>query len=156
MEGALIYLILIAVMVIWGKMKKENQPDSGRGHSAGGPSSTSADPAASRGFGTSAGSGTGRTRKPPRPAAAGGSADRRTAGTAPAAGRFPESFKDLAGRGRRPFAGEQDVSCRRFGHRHEGLDPDRYVPYDDLENGFIILNGEKMRLADADQYEDRI
>lgn len=51
---------------------------------------------------------------------------------------------------------EQDVSCRRFGHQHEEFDTPRYIPHDDPEDGFILLNGVKMRLSEADRYEDRI
>lgn len=51
---------------------------------------------------------------------------------------------------------DQDVSCRRFGHRHEEFDTPRYIPHTDPEEGYIILNGVKMRLRDADRYEDRI
>ena len=84
--------------------------------------------------------------------------------TSPAspAGRTPAARRPLGG-GRGPLAsdghrmsGEDDVSCRRFGHRHEEFDTPRYIPHDDPEDGFIILNGVKMRLSDADRYEDRI
>lgn len=65
--------------------------------------------------------------------------------------------------GGRPMASDghrmsknQDVSCRRFGHRHEEFDTPRYIPHSDPEQGYIILNGVKMRLKDADRYEESI
>ncbi len=68
----------------------------------------------------------------------------------PQAGRGP-----LASDGHR-VPKDQDVSCRRFGHRHEEFDTARYIPHSDPEQGYIILNGVKMRLRDADRYEDSI
>ena len=71
--------------------------------------------------------------------------------------------KHAGGSGRGPVAadghrvpGDQDISCRRFGHNHEEFDTPRYIPHSDPEEGYIILNGVKMRLSDADRYEDRI
>lgn len=82
------------------------------------------------------------------PVTAGG---KRTAARRPlSTGRGP-----LASDGHR-MSGEEDVSCRRFGHRHEEFDTPRYIPHDDPEDGFIVLNGVKMRLSEADRYEDRI
>lgn len=52
-----------------------------------------------------------------------------------------------------------DITCEeQFGHKHtkrgsqQAYDPDRYVSQGDPEEGFIILNGKKMRLKDADKY----
>ncbi len=52
-----------------------------------------------------------------------------------------------------------DISCEeQFGHRHAGRgarqawDPDRYEAQEELTEGFIILNGKRMRLKDADKY----
>ena len=65
--------------------------------------------------------------------------------------------------GRTPMASDghrvpkdQDISCRRFGHRHEEFDTPRFIPHDDLEEGYIILNGVRMKLTEADSYENRI
>ena len=51
---------------------------------------------------------------------------------------------------------DQDISCRRFGHRHDEFDTPRFIPHDDLEEGYIILNGVRMKLTEADSYENRI
>jgi hypothetical protein len=51
---------------------------------------------------------------------------------------------------------DQDISCRRFGHKHEEFDTPRFIPHDDLEEGYIILNGVRMKLTEADSYENRI
>ena len=53
---------------------------------------------------------------------------------------------------------EQDITCRQFGHNHpEWEEPGtRYIVHDDPEEGFIILNGKKMRITEADQYENTI
>ena len=32
----------------------------------------------------------------------------------------------------------------------------RFIPHEDPEEGYIILNGVKMKLTEADKYEDRI
>ena len=68
-----------------------------------------------------------------------------------------------AGTGRSPLASDghripkdQDVSCRRFGHNHEEFDTPRYIPHTDLQEGYIILNGVKMKRSEADRYEDSI
>lgn len=54
--------------------------------------------------------------------------------------------------------GVQDITCRQFGHNHpEWEEPEsRYIVHDDPEDGFIILNGRKMRITEADQYENTI
>ena len=54
--------------------------------------------------------------------------------------------------------GEQDITCRQFGHDHpEREEPSaRYIVHDDPEEGFIILNGKKMRITEADKYENTI
>lgn len=53
---------------------------------------------------------------------------------------------------------EQDITCRRFGHNHsEWEEPsERYIVHDDIEDGYIILNGKKMHRTEADQYENSI
>lgn len=65
--------------------------------------------------------------------------------------------------GRSPMASDghrvpkdQDISCRRFGHNHSEFDTPRFIPHEDPEEGYIILNGVKMKLTDADKYENRI
>lgn len=52
----------------------------------------------------------------------------------------------------------QDITCRQFGHDHpEWEEPaTRYIVHDDPEDGFIILNGKKMRITEADKYENTI
>lgn len=54
--------------------------------------------------------------------------------------------------------GIQDITCRQFGHSHpEWEEPSmRYMVHDDPEDGYIILNGKKMRITEADQYENTI
>lgn len=74
----------------------------------------------------------------------------RTAPTRRAAGRRP-----LASDGHR-VSKEDDISCRRYGHDHEEFDTPRFIPHNDPEEGYIILNGVKMKLSEADRYEDRI
>lgn len=68
-----------------------------------------------------------------------------------------------SGSGRRPLASDghrvpkdQDISCRQFGHDHREFDTPRFIPHEDPEDGYIILNGVKMKLSEADRYEDRI
>ena len=67
------------------------------------------------------------------------------------------------GTGRGPLASDghrvpkdQDISCRRFGHSHAEFDTPRYIPHTDLQEGYIILNGVKMKRSEADRYEDSI
>ena len=54
--------------------------------------------------------------------------------------------------------GIRDITCRQFGHNHpEWEEPTtRYIVHDDIEDGFIILNGKKMLRTEADQYENTI
>lgn len=52
--------------------------------------------------------------------------------------------------------GKNDITCRQFGHHHEEDSAPRYIVHDDPEDGFIILNGVKMRISEADQYENNI
>ena len=56
------------------------------------------------------------------------------------------------------LSGEQDITCRQFGHDHpEWEEPaTRYIVHDDPEEGYIILNGKKMKITEADQYENTI
>ena len=67
-----------------------------------------------------------------------------------------------AGRGlskeNRSWHTEKDITCRQFGHNHpEWEEPTtRYIVHDDIEDGFIILNGKKMHRTEADKYEDTI
>ena len=51
---------------------------------------------------------------------------------------------------------DQDISCRRYGHNHSEFNTPRFIPHEDPEEGYIILNGVKMKLTEADKYEDRI
>ncbi|HAB93342.1 MAG TPA: hypothetical protein DCF49_01030 [Lachnospiraceae bacterium] len=53
---------------------------------------------------------------------------------------------------------EQDITCRKFGHDHpEWEEPStRYIVHDDIEDGYIILNGKKMLRTEADAYENTI
>lgn len=51
---------------------------------------------------------------------------------------------------------DQDISCRRYGHRHAEFDTPRFIPHEDPEEGYIVLNGVKMKLTEADNYENRI
>lgn len=54
--------------------------------------------------------------------------------------------------------GEQDITCRQFGHHHPQWEEPtiRYIVHDDIEDGFIILNGKKMHRTEADAYENTI
>ena len=56
------------------------------------------------------------------------------------------------------LSGIQDITCRQFGHNHpEWEEPTtRYIVHDDIEDGYIILNGKKMHRTEADKYEDTI
>ena len=56
------------------------------------------------------------------------------------------------------LSAEQDITCRQFGHKHSEWEEPmiRYVVHDDPEEGFIILNGKKMRITEADKYENTI
>ena len=53
---------------------------------------------------------------------------------------------------------DQDITCRRFGHRHSELEEPavRFIVHDDIEDGYIILNGKKMHRTEADAYENTI
>ncbi len=53
---------------------------------------------------------------------------------------------------------DQDITCRKYGHRHSRREePEmRFLVHDDPEQGYILLNGVKMRITEADQYENRI
>ena len=50
------------------------------------------------------------------------------------------------------------ITCRRFGHRHSELEEPavRFIVHDDIEDGYIILNGKKMHRTEADAYENTI
>lgn len=52
--------------------------------------------------------------------------------------------------------GDKDITCRQYGHRHEEDAAPRFIVHDDPEDGFIILNGVKMRISEADHYENTI
>lgn len=77
-----------------------------------------------------------------------------------------ERVQGYSGNKRRPvkasdghiLKGVRDITCRQFGHNHpEWEEPEsRYIVHDDPEDGFIILNGKKMRITEADQYENTI
>lgn len=51
---------------------------------------------------------------------------------------------------------DQDISCRRYGHKHEEFDTPRFIPHEDPEEGYVILNGVRMKLTEADNYENKI
>ena len=98
-------------------------------------------------------SGKGKDGKPQRPS--------RT----DAAKRLESMIRD-AGKGYRPprstdghaLRKDQDITCRQFGHRHSELEEPavRFIVHDDIEDGFIILNGKKMHRTEADAYENTI
>ncbi|SDL75344.1 hypothetical protein SAMN04487833_13022 [Sarcina sp. DSM 11001] len=71
------------------------------------------------------------------------------------ASRRPSANRPLASDGHR-VPSDQDISCRRFGHKHEEFETPRFIPHSDPEEGYIILNGIKMKRGDADRYEERI
>ena len=52
--------------------------------------------------------------------------------------------------------GKNDITCRQFGHNHPEESEPRFIVHDDPEDGFIILNGVKMRISEADKYENSI
>lgn len=52
--------------------------------------------------------------------------------------------------------GEDDISCRQYGHSHPEADVPRFIPHNDPEEGYIILNGKKMLRTEADRYENTI
>lgn len=78
--------------------------------------------------------------------------------------RIPASKRrNVRSSGKTPMASDghrvpkdQDISCRRYGHRHEEFNSPRFIPHEDPEEGYIVLNGVKMKLTEADKYEDRI
>ena len=82
-----------------------------------------------------------------------------------AAKRLESMIRD-AGKGYRPprstdghaLRKDQDITCRQFGHRHSELEEPatRFIVHDDIEDGFIILNGKKMHRTEADAYENTI
>lgn len=51
-----------------------------------------------------------------------------------------------------------DVSCSRFDHVHSDWDNSStiYISPGEPEEGYIILNGKKMRRTEADAYENTI
>ena len=51
------------------------------------------------------------------------------------------------------LTGERDVTCRKYGHRHsEDVEP-RFLVHDDPGGEeYIILNGQRVRLKEADKY----
>jgi hypothetical protein len=48
---------------------------------------------------------------------------------------------------------EKDITCNRFGHRHEQTETEaytgRYIVHEDPETGYVILNGIKRRITDC-------
>ena len=80
----------------------------------------------------------------------------------PAAGRSPVK-KSRPSRPARAQDGHilngiKDITCRQFGHDH-GVEEEplsRFIVHDDPEDGYILLNGVKMLLSEADEYENRI
>ena len=84
-----------------------------------------------------------------------------TASKNTSAGRNARNARKASGSG--PMAADghrvpkdQDISCRRYGHNHPEFNTPRFIPHEDPEEGYIILNGVKMKLTEADKYEDRI
>lgn len=51
---------------------------------------------------------------------------------------------------------DQDISCRQYGHKHEEFDTPRFIPHEDPEEGYIVLNGVTMERDEADRYQERI
>ena len=49
---------------------------------------------------------------------------------------------------------EQDLTCRRYGHKHETEydKPPRYIVHEEPTKGYVILNGKKVRLKDCWNY----
>ena len=54
--------------------------------------------------------------------------------------------------------GEQDITCRQYGHNHSGsVEPQsRYIVHEEPTEGYIVLNGKKMLRTEADKYENSI
>ena len=54
--------------------------------------------------------------------------------------------------------GEQDITCRQYGHNHSGsVEPQsRYIVHEEPTDGYIVLNGKKMLRTEADKYENSI
>ena len=54
--------------------------------------------------------------------------------------------------------GEQDITCRQFGHNHpRSVEPQsRYIVHEEPTEGYIVLNGKKMLRTEADKYENSI
>ena len=50
----------------------------------------------------------------------------------------------------------QDISCRQYGHRHKEFDTPRFIPHEDPEEGYIVINGVTMGRNEADRYQNRI
>ena len=71
---------------------------------------------------------------------------------------FPSARRPARASDGHILKGVQDITCRQFGHDHpEWEEPStRYIVHDDPEDGYIILNGKKMRITEADQYENTI
>ena len=76
-------------------------------------------------------------------------------GSTGTAARKPSGKRPLASDGHR-VSRDQDISCRRYGHQHPEFDRPRFIPHEDPEEGYIILNGVKMKITEADRYEERI
>lgn len=43
----------------------------------------------------------------------------------------------------------QDMTCRKYGHRHETESTPRYIVHEDPETGYVILNGIKRKISDC-------
>ena len=54
--------------------------------------------------------------------------------------------------------GEQDITCRQYGHNHpNSVEPQsRYIVHEEPTEGYIVLNGKKMLRTEADKYENTI
>lgn len=127
MSGAIFYLIILVFVLV-------RFMNMGKGKGSG------------KGKGTEKGSGTRSSdRTANRPSSA-------------SLGKTFEKYlgdRPLASDGHR-MSKEDDISCRRFGHQHEEFDTPRFIPHDEPEEGYIILNGVKMKRTEADRYENRI
>ncbi len=51
------------------------------------------------------------------------------------------------------LTGERDITCRKYGHRHAEDTEPRFLVHDDPGGEeYIILNGQRVRLKEADKY----
>ncbi len=51
------------------------------------------------------------------------------------------------------LTGERDITCRKYGHRHAEDTEPRFLVHDDPGGEeYIILNGQRVKLKEADRY----